>query len=298
MPGDAGGQAKTISVPSYNQGAADKFRNPGMVYQPESNVTISDNREFLKTGYSASVLTRGVQDLSNNIQTIIRGFGGRIDLSSNSNKLGYISFVVPADKFAAFSQQIKSLVGERFYKESIQTENMLPQKKNIETGQKTAGDSLVQLNAEKDRLTKNHNLVAGSIRSQINSYNSQLTALQNQRIDNLQQYLDVQAQKQALQNAIQALQNNLAKENNNFAKQMDSANYYIGNAHNNLEQANRQNSDLLDTVATVHGSITLNWISIWEFINFYFPLYWISLVLIVGAIAAYFFRRRSLLVLP
>ncbi len=291
-------QAKPIPVPPYNPEVADRFRSPQIPYPPQSEVPSTDNREFLKTSYSASVLTRKVQDLSNSIQTAIRGFGGRVDLSSSSNKLGYISFVVPADKFSAFSQQIKNLAGERFYKESIQTENLLPQKKNIEADQKTAGDELSQLNAEKARLTKNHNLVAGSIRSQINSYSAQLTALQNQRADNLQQYLDIQAQKQVLQNAIQSLQNNLAQENDNFAKQMASADSYIQNAQNNLQAANQQNGDLLDTVATVHGTITLNWINIWELINFYVPLYWIALVLILGAITTFFFRRRSVLVLP
>jgi hypothetical protein len=123
------------SQPLENKNLAKKapdYKMPTSLNQPaqgliseaakrNADLKINDTREFLKTSYNAYARCRHIGELSQRIQVSIRGYGGRIDEISSSERSGFIFFAVPADKFDAFKNEIKNLFGERFYSEHIQT---------------------------------------------------------------------------------------------------------------------------------------------------------------------------------
>ena len=53
-----------------------------------------------------------------------------------------------------------------------------------------------------------------------------------------------------------------------------------------------QDQSLLDKVATVHGTISLSWISVWEIVELYVSTGWIVASLIALALISYLFERR------
>lgn len=285
------GQQRLNSTQSnLSAGSAEIWPQP----LPPQTTPSSDTREFLKTSYSANIQTRNVQDLADRLQTTIRGFGGRVDASSNSTQSGYISFVVPAGQFEAFRQQIKGLVNYRFYSESSQTENLLPQKRDIESQQTQTNSTLAQLQSDKNQLTQNHNSTIASLNLQIRTATKQLTDLQNQTTTDVYTAMQIQAQKQDLANQIKNLQDKLSKENYTYSGQLNSLNFQIQDQQNLLDNLNTQTNNLLDNVATVNGTISLSWISAWDVFNLYVPAgYWVPGLLLILAVAAYFLNRRQ-----
>ncbi|PJC49711.1 hypothetical protein CO033_00065, partial [Candidatus Nomurabacteria bacterium CG_4_9_14_0_2_um_filter_32_10] len=53
---------------------------------------INDSREFLKTNYNATLLTRKIENKKTQIEIIVRGLGGRIDSSNGNKKYSNIVF--------------------------------------------------------------------------------------------------------------------------------------------------------------------------------------------------------------
>src|SRR3989344_4480451 len=78
---DTIGRSSTISSESKD---AYTTSFPQFKSEPNNISNISDNREFLKIGYNATIQTRDVADTTNRVQVVIRGFGGRIDSVNNS----------------------------------------------------------------------------------------------------------------------------------------------------------------------------------------------------------------------
>ncbi|MEQ1500536.1 MAG: hypothetical protein ABL917_04180, partial [Parcubacteria group bacterium] len=114
------GEAQVIydSGTAYNKGG-------GMMYPypyPNPAVPVSDTREFLKTYYSAYMRTRNVQSLTNRVETVVRGYDGRIDNQSSSEKYGSVSFAMPQGKFSAFRAELESLIGSRFININISSQ--------------------------------------------------------------------------------------------------------------------------------------------------------------------------------
>lgn len=268
---------------------------PVFVSPPPQNTEIpsTDTREYLKTDYSADIKTRNVQELDSRLQTTIRGFNGRVDANNSTPDFGSISFVIPADQLSSFKEEVKSVAGAKFYTEQTSSENLLPQKKDIEQQQTDNNNVLAQLTSSRDQLTQTHNQTVASLNRQISADKNQLSALQNEIPANLGRAMEINQQEQDLQSQIKNLQAKLVNENANYANQLQSLNWQIQDAQNTQTQLNQQTSDLLDTVATVRGTISLTYISFWQMINTYFALYWIGLILLALAAAAFFFPRRS-----
>lgn len=285
---------QALSVPMRNNlgsGSSEMWPQPLL---PPQTAPSGDTREFLKTAYSASIQTRNVQNLTNRIQTAIRGFGGRVDLSSNSTQSGFIGFVIPTGQLEAFKQEIKGLINYRFYSETAQTQNLLPQKLELEDRQTQTNSTLAQLQSDKNQLTQSHNRAAASLNLQIRTASKQLADLQNQTTTDVNLAGQIEAQKQALANQIKNLQNRLSVENNNYSNQQDSLNNQIQVEQNILDSLNTQTNDLVDNVATVNGTISLSWISLWETFNLYVPLgYWFPGLLLILAVAVYSLNRKK-----
>jgi hypothetical protein len=261
-------------------------------YPYEPNIPIADTREFLKTDYQATVYTRNVGELAQRIQTIIRDFGGRVDSASSSSRWGSVSFVVPADWFDEFRDDIKSLVRARFFIEEISTENLLSQEKSIEQQQEQTQETLTELKTDRGQLILTHRSSATSIQSRLDAIRSELAVLQAEVTNNETRLAQIAVRKQELFIEKNAFETRLAAENAEYAKKLNLFDLQIRGVEKNLVYLDDQEEELLDTVATVRGTISLNWISVWSIVHLYFPLCWLSLILIVVAVAVYVVRRR------
>lgn len=267
---------------------------------PKSDLPISDTREFLKTDYYATIRTRHVEDLTVRAQTMVRGFGGRVDSASSSERSGYISFAIPANKLDAFRAEVKSLVRAKFYLESLSTTNLLPQKQSIEDQQEAAEKNLDNLRGQRETLVKAHNRAVASYQARIKAINQELAPLEAElaTADPGRQE-QIQTRVQQLQSDRRIVESQQASENQNYKVKLSLLDAQISDAESQLESIKKQDRDLLDTVATVNGTLSFSWISVWEAIDLHLPGPLISWILILGALGAYLWHRRRLqLVVP
>ena len=264
--------------------------------RPDSGIPITDTREFLKTDYYAIIHTRKAEELVYRIKLIVReSFDGRVDSSNSSKRSGYVSFIVPANKFEDFRWMMKDLAGERFLMENIYTENLLPQKQTIEQQKKNMEETATQLKQGRNQLNSSHKLIVASIQSKIDRIEKDLTALKIK--------LDVtsdpakrealKAQEKDLLTEKAGRENELSNENSIYTKKFNSLNVQISDNEVALASLTKQDQDLIDTVATVRGTIYLNWISIWEVVRLYVPINLGFLLFGAAAIVAYFIQHRK-----
>lgn len=265
----------------------------GLEYYPSTpEIPISDTREFLKTDYHARIRTRSVEELTSRTQTIVRGFGGRIDASSSSSKGGFVSFVVPASRFDAFRLELKGLINPRFFIEETSAQNFLPQKQSIEHEREQTHKTLTQLRTDREDLVIAHRQVVAPIQARLAAISQGLSDLQTERIAHPEREKEITIKEQELSNEKKVLEKRLHVENVSYANQLTSFDAQIRYSETELERLDTKDRQLLESVATVRGTISLNWISVWEIINAYLPSYWISLLLAGGAIVTYLIHRR------
>lgn len=255
-------------------------------------VPATDTREFLKTDYNATLQTREVQSLTRSVETIVRGHDGRVDQTSSSEKSGSVRFIVPASEFDDFRTEIEGLVDSRFLSISVQSQNLLSQKRNIEATQEVVEKSLATLTAERKSLVSRHNSALASLQSQIddNALESSLLSAES-TTDPLRQS-QIANRLYVLANELLGLTSRLANENSSYSYSIKSYDAQIANANANLSSVKKQDQDLLDTVATVRGTISLRWISYTEIAQMYLPGFWIPGIFMALALLTFFFERR------
>src|SRR3989338_1007359 len=254
---------------------------------PGQDVPITDTREFLKVNYNAEMRTRDVGGLVRRVETTVRGYDGRIDQESSSPKYGYVNFAVPMSKYDAFRTELEGLVDSRFLTLNISSQNLLPQKQSIEEQQKQADSTLADYKAARQKIVSAHTSAAQSLQSQINADEQQLTSLRAQP-----QTVEVQAQIQALTNEVITLRARLSNENASYSAQLKNADANIKYAEDWQKAVKTQDQALLDNVATVTGSVSIQWISLWEMAQLYLPGYWIPTIFAVLAFLSLLYDRR------
>lgn len=260
-------------------------------YPPYQNpsVPVTDTREFLKVNYNATMLTRDVQGLTHRVETTVRGYNGRIDQESSSQKSGYISFVVPQAKYDAFRTELEGFVNSRFLTVDIQSQNLLPQKQSIEDQQKQADASLADTKVAQQKLVNIHASMVKSIQAQIDADAQELASLRAQA-----QTYDIQVQIQIVSDDWSSLKAQLANENSSYSTQLSYANDVIKSAQDWQTAVKTQDQALMDNVATVSGSVTIQWISLWDMAQLYLPGYWIPAIFAFLTILSYLYDRRRL----
>ncbi|MFA6585973.1 MAG: hypothetical protein WCS86_02310 [Candidatus Paceibacterota bacterium] len=229
---------------------------PSVDLYHREELPITDNREFLKVNYNATLRTRNVIDLRNRLEIIIRGFGGRVDSSNSGEKNGYINFVIPKDRLDAFKIEIEDLVGKKFYNEQLSSQNLLGDKQRIEENQKQAEKNLGNLQAERAQIIREH----------------------NQNISSYQNEVDI------------------INENKSYQTKINNIDLSIKSMQASLKKIQSQDKNFLDNVATVNGSISLNWISLWEMADIYLPgpiLAWVFFLATIVSFIWYRFTRVS-----
>lgn len=236
---------------------------------PGTDVPVTDTREFLKVYYNASMLTRDVSALTRRVETTVRGYDGRIDQESSSLKYGYVSFAVPQEKYSAFRAELESLVGSRFLTLNISSQNLLPQKVSIEEQQQQADTALADYKAARQKIVNAHASTVQSLQAQIDA-------------------------AEAAGNDATLLKQQLAKENAMYASRLASADANITYAQDWSKAVQTQDKTFLANVATVTGTVSIEWISLWDMALLYLPGYWIPFIFAALAVLSYLRDRRRL----
>ena len=276
-------------VPTSVQSVMGGGMQPDYYPYPSPNVPASDTRELLKVNYNASMQTRDVQGLTRRVETTVRGYDGRIDQESSSPKYGYVSFVVPQAKYEAFRDELEGLVDSRFLTVNISSQNLLPQKQSIEEQQEQAESTLADYKAARQKIVNAHANAIKSLQSQIDADAEELIFLRAQT-----QTPQIQAQIQAMYDEWLLLNQRLANENASYSSQLRNADANIAYAEKWQTAVETQDQALLDTVATVTGSVSLQWISYWAMAQLYLPGYWIPAIFAILAFLSFLYDRRRL----
>ena len=251
------------------------------------DVPVTDAREFLKLNYNASMVTRDTQGLVRRVETVVRGHDGRIDAESSSPKYGYVSFAIPADKYEAFRAELEGLVDSRFLTVNISSQNLLPQKQSIEEQQKQADQTLADYTTARQRVVSAHTGSVQSLQAQIDADNAGLASLSTQ-----QSTPQIQVQIQNVSNDLASLKKQLVNENASYSSQLSSADANIKYAQQWQKAVQTQDKTLLENVATVTGTVSIQWISLWDMALLYLPGYWIPAIFAALAFLSYLRDRR------
>jgi uncharacterized protein YqcC (DUF446 family) len=254
---------------------------------PSPDVPVTDTREFLKTYYNASLYTRDVQALTRRVETTVRGYDGRIDSESSNPKSGYVSFAIPQSKYDAFRNELEGMVDSRFLTVNISSQNLLPQKQSIEEQQKQADTALSGYQAARKQLVSAHASAVASLQSKIDADNQQIASLSAQPSTP-----QIQIQLQAVTADLASLKAQLTNENASYTSQLSNADANIKYATDWQTAVKTQDQTLLDNVATVSGTVSLQWISLWDMARLYLPGYWIPAIFAVLAYLSYLWDRR------
>lgn len=277
------------ALPSIREPLSDYFR-PTPAQAPAS-----DTREFLKNDYHATLKTRRVEEIGNRIQTIVRGWGGRIDNASIQPRAAYLSFVVPKKTFEAFKAEIKTLLPARFITENSATQNLLPEKRMIEESVEITNERLTEHKKNRDALEKRHRAAVTSLQKQLSAIAAEIRTLQSEVTTDPVRQKQIADRVTALQSEQRRLNRNLTNENTRYASERDILDAQIRDAESQLANLNTQDKNLIENVETVQGTITINWISIPKVIGLYMPKDWPSLLFLgLGILAFLSYRRRRM----
>lgn len=262
-------------VPIMDGGAAnapDQAQSSATYYPypypyPGTDVSITDTREFLKIYYNASMLTRNVQSLTRRVETTVRGYDGRIDNESVAPKYGNVSFAIPQSKYEAFRAEIESFVDSRFLTVNISSQNMLSQKVSIEEQQKQADAALANYKTVRQKIVTTHTNLVEALNTKISDPSTTPTDKSSFQLQ-------------------------LTNENSYYAKQLANADANIKYAQDWVKGVQTQDQTLLANVATVTGTISIQWISLWDIALLYLPGYWIPTIFTALTVLSYWHDRR------
>ncbi|HEY4522471.1 MAG TPA: hypothetical protein VJH91_02445 [Candidatus Paceibacterota bacterium] len=258
----------------------------------KSQPSASDAREFLKVSYGAEMQTRDVPALTRRVESTVRGADGRVDNTTSSREYGYVSFVVPMSKYEGLRDELETLVGSRFLTVNISSENLLPQKVSIEEQQKYVETNISDLKDERASLVSSHSRAVVSIQSQLNANTQEIASLNSEATSDPVRRAQITARLQVLYNEQSVLKSRLAGENSSYADELEYIDYELKYEEKSLEAVKSQDQDLLDSVATVNGSVSINWIGLYDIAELYLPGYWIPALLAALATIAYYLNRR------
>lgn len=273
---------------------------PMMIAPPDyhnESKDVTDTREYLKTNFSLRISTRKVEKNYTRIKTIIRGYSGRIDGSKLTQKYASLSFVVPKNSYDDFAEEVKSLFPEKFITLNENTTNLLGQKQNIETQTEHASSTLEILKTERADNIKKYDEKYASLNKEINRLQRIMENIVEQR------KITSSTEKETLKK----LDNQLSEArqtHNDFVSELlrtmtqhekDLINFdnQIKDTENYLTSLGKQDVALINNVETVNGTIYINWISFFEIINLYIPIYKTLIIICLLIIINYFLFGRK-----
>lgn len=257
------------------------------------DVPSTDTREFLKRYYNADLLSRDVTGLTRRVETTVRGHSGRVDSESTGKEYGYVSFAVPESKFEDFRDEIEGMVGSRFITINTSAQNLLSQKVSIEEQQRQASSTLADYKAARTKLITAHTTKVKSLQDQIASNQKEIDYLHSQPPS-----AENNAQVQTAANNITQLQNQLAQENTSYSNELNAIDNNIKYTQDWQKAITSQDQALMDQVATVSGTISVRFVTLWEIALLYLPGYSIPGIFAFLTVLSYLRDRRRVSVLP
>ncbi len=249
---------------------------------------ITDTREYLKTSFGFEIKTRHVEKMHTRLKTIIRGYGGRIDNSTVSKEYARLTFVLPKTDYDSFVEEVRDMFPKKFITVHENSTNLLGQKQNIEQQTEKSNTRIESLTDTREGVIKTHDEKVASLQKEINRLNGIIYSLVQQRKtvsstdeaslkkinDQINYYnRSLNAQKQAL-----------AEENSQHQKSLEGLDRLIKAEENQLTNLEKQDQNLLNNVETVDGTIEIRWISIFNIVNLYVPIYKIIIVSCIAII--------------
>lgn len=286
-----------LALPSAMSEAGNSMYKSAPQNMPQ-DVTIEDTRQFLKTDYGAYLKTRKVDALSEQLQILVRGLGGRIDSASSSEKSGHLSFILPAEKLDAFRTQLKNIAGEKFVNEHVQVENLLSQKVSLEDQTKNVEQQLAQLQVQKNQLTDAHTQTVSGLQTQLSANSKERARLLAEKQSHPDQAQVLEARIAELDKNRNRLNAELGSENAAFTSRSADLDAQMQTMESHKTSLQKQDTQLVNTVATVRGNLTLTWISLWQLVDMYVSLQWLvpGLLLLLAVVGYLFHRRRNSLI--
>lgn len=260
-----------------------------------TEISVSDTREFLKYTYEANIKTRKVAEISNRLQTIVRGYGGRVDIISVWEKSGYITFVIPKASLEGFKNETKGLVNVRFFTENIQAQNLLPEKISKENSIDAITVGVESYVGELKMLTEQHSQSIASLEKKRNAVSANIYKLSREVTTSSIRQEQIKKEIAGLNSAKASWQRQINTEHEQYAASKSYLDERIAMAKSQLELSKHQDLALQEAVETVRGSIQINWVSRVDIFKAYVPFYWVLVVLVVCPIILlvnYFSRRR------
>ncbi len=286
--GVSSASSKSIVAPDFSQKV--EYRPQPM---PQQSSPISDNREFLKINYNSTAKTRDVIELTNSIETIVRGHDGRIDSSNSSEKYGYVSFAIPKNQFPAFREEVKNLVGSKFYIEQTSSQNLLSQKQNLEQNQNQIQKNISDLNSERSQIVKIHNQNISLYQTRINSINSEVSTLTLEyKTASTTRQTEILRKINQLQTEIGNIESEIQNENSNYQYKINNVDTQIRYSKEISGSIQKQDNSLIEDVNTVTGTVSISHIGLWEMLDTYTPGPLLGWILIICAVASLVWWRR------
>jgi len=258
---------------------------------------ITDTREFLKTSFGLNINTRKVDKTYTRIKTVIRGYDGRIDNSSLNAKYARLSFVIPKSSYDSFIEEVQGMFPEKFIKLSENTSNLLGQKQNIEENTNQSNLNLADFRKNRENAVKTHDASAASLQKEINRLNGIIYSLNQQKktVSSTDQagLKKINDQISYYTHSLTAQKKSLEQENINYQNTLDGLDRLINAEEKQLANLEKQDTKLINNVETVDGTITIKWISLFEIVNLYIPVYKTIIVVCILIILFYIFAGRK-----
>jgi len=293
------------------QGGETRLANPmssgafsrGMQIPPifgRDNNSVSDTREFMKINYSGSIKTRDVKDTTRDVRGIVRDMDGRIDSETVNEKYGYVSFVIPKSKLDDFRDEIEAITHKKLYTENTSSQNLLNQKQNIEERTDLTNKSLSDLQSEKSKADAEYKKEIASLQAQLKEITltaqttkGQLDAKQS-AVDGTPEYSEKKMlayNYDALSGQIASLKNYIAEKNTKYTQNKNRLDSAIGQFNNQLGEIKKDDKAFAENIETVNGSVSIQWVSLWQLAKVFSPIHPIIIILLLVIIVWYILKR-------
>ncbi|MDP2665555.1 MAG: hypothetical protein Q8P23_02860, partial [bacterium] len=150
---------------------------------------------------------------------------------------------------------------------NISSQNLLSQKVSIEEQQKQADKTLADYKTSRQNIVSAHASALQSLQAKIDA----TSATSSER---------------------SSLEQQLARENDSYARNLSNADANIKYAQDWVKGVQTQGATLLANIATVNGTVSIEWISLWDIALLYLPGYWIPAIFAVLAVLSFSSDRR------
>jgi hypothetical protein len=290
------GTVENVTSPEASQSS--DIGPPGypMPFYGGGNPSAKDTREFMKVYYNAEIKTRDVKDVTRDLKSAVRDANGRIDNLSETQKYAYINFVVSKSEFENFKEEIESLAHEKLIIENTSSSNLLGQKQSIEEEDANAKIALAELQKKLQDLNTSHAQAVKSLQDRLNANALELIRVRDAmaKTSDPAALSALKTQEANLIKNSSELTQNLNSENQSFSIESQNLKNQIENVGKQIENIAEQDEDFTDNVDTVSGSISVEWVSIWQLAKIFSPIHPIWEIIILLVVVWYLLKRKNL----